>query len=457
MLPFFGSVKAWNITPSDIVKERPAPPPSTASSQMAKELAEVKSTVNNLTRDQYAIAIKWADGASSPTPPGHWNFIADSYVANANFTEVRASRVFALLDMALLDAAVARWDVKYFYFNPRPTQLDPSVKTDIPLPNFPSYESGHSAFSAAATAVLSYLFPSAADYFNGQAQEAAMSRLYAGIHYRSDIEVGLVHGQAIGGYTVRFAQQDGADPAAATTSKASQTLDGASFHSPVVPGSIAAVFQTGVGSTLSLANGIPLPTSLNGVSLTFNGSIPAPLFAAALNQANIQIPWELQGLSSANLTTLAADGSTATSAVPLSAFAPAIFSVNQQGTGQGVVTIANSSTLVALPGSIDGATTRAATKGDFITIYSVGLGPVNHPPATGAGGSSDASSTTLSPVAVLLNGTSVPAAFAGLAPGLVGIYQVNVQIPDSAPVGSGVAMTLSVGGANSNTVTIAIQ
>jgi uncharacterized protein (TIGR03437 family) len=164
----------------------------------------------------------------------------------------------------------------------------------------------------------------------------------------------------------------------------------------------------------------------------------------------------LQGLSSASLTTISATGASTTFPVPLSVFAPAIFSVNQQGTGPGLVTIANSNTLAATPGSIDGATTRAAAKGDFITIYCVGLGPVNNPPATGAA-TSDASSTTQSPVSVLLNGVSVPAAFAGLAPGSVGMYQVNVQIPDGAATGATVSLALSVGGAASNTVTIAIQ
>jgi len=81
----------------------------------------------------------------------------------------------------------------------------------IGLPNFPSYESGHSTFSAAADGVLSYLFPDGTAYFDEQMEEAAMSRLYGGIHYRSDIEVGKDHGKRIAGYTIRFAQQDGAE------------------------------------------------------------------------------------------------------------------------------------------------------------------------------------------------------------------------------------------------------
>jgi membrane-associated phospholipid phosphatase len=211
MLPFFGQVLGWMMSPSDIVNSRPGPPPSTSSQQMKDEMTEVQNAVKHLTRAQAATSYKWADGASSPTPPGHWNFIAEPYVAAANFSEVRAARALALLNMALHDAAVACWDTKYAYFNPRPTQMDPSVRTQIALPNFPSYESGHSVFSAAAATVLTYLFPNGAAQFASDRDEAALSRLYAGIHFRSDIEVGKTHGAVVGGFAVRFGQSDGAD------------------------------------------------------------------------------------------------------------------------------------------------------------------------------------------------------------------------------------------------------
>jgi hypothetical protein len=217
MLPLFGKVTAWMMTPADIVAERPGPPPSTSSSQMQQELAEVKSAVDNITREQIAIVYNWADGVSTPTPPGHWNFIAESYIAEANFSEVRAARALALLNMSQHDAAVACWDAKFTYYNPRPSQLDPGIRTVVGLPNFPSFTSGHSTFSAAAAEVLSYLFPSGAAYFADQRDEAAISRLYGGIHYRSDIEVGKDHGGRIAGYTVRFALQDGADGTGAQT------------------------------------------------------------------------------------------------------------------------------------------------------------------------------------------------------------------------------------------------
>ena len=211
MLPLFGRVRAWMMTPDDIVKERPGVPPSTSSPQMARELAEVKDTVTHLTREQLAIAYKWADGVSTTTPPGHWNFIAWPYVQESGFSEVRVARTFALLNMAMHDAAVSCWDAKYTYFNPRPSQLDPEIRTAVGLPNFPSYTSGHSTFSAAASNVLSYVFPAGAAYFDAQKEEAAISRLYGGIHYRSDIEVGKIVGRRVGDYTVRFAMHDGAD------------------------------------------------------------------------------------------------------------------------------------------------------------------------------------------------------------------------------------------------------
>jgi hypothetical protein len=220
MLPFFGlrtigptnlGVKAWMMTNANIVSERPLAPPPTSSDEMTKEVAEVKWYSENLTRERLSIVHKWADGAGTHTPIGHWNQIASKYIEDANFSEVRAARAFALLNIAEHDAAVGCWETKYYYFNPRPCQLDPSIKTATGVPNFPAYTSGHSTFSAAAATVLSYLFPNDAQYFNDQATEASLSRLYGGIHYRSDCQMGLDHGKRIAGYTINFAQADGSN------------------------------------------------------------------------------------------------------------------------------------------------------------------------------------------------------------------------------------------------------
>jgi hypothetical protein len=211
MLPNFGKVRAWNMSAAQIVAERPVAPPSTSSEEMQTQLREVKSFANNASREQLAIVHKWADGGGTYTPPGHWNDIAAEYVANARWSEVRMARAFALLNMALHDAGVGCWETKYFYFNPRPSQLDPSIKVKTGLPNFPSYTSGHSTFSGAAAAVLSFLFPANSQQFNDFAREASLSRLYGALHYRVDCEMGLAHGTKIGSYTIGFAIADGAN------------------------------------------------------------------------------------------------------------------------------------------------------------------------------------------------------------------------------------------------------
>ena len=210
MLPNFGLVRTWTMGPEEALAIQPPAPPSTGSEQMRIELQEVKRTVENLTRQQLAIAYKWNDGAGTYTPPGHWNDIAADHIRDARMSEVRAARAFALLNMAMHDAAVVCWSVKFQYFNPRPHQLDPTIRTVIGLPNFPAYPSGHSTFSAAAALVLSELFPARAADFAAMADEAGISRLYGGIHYRSDIERGREHGERVAGFALRVGRQDGA-------------------------------------------------------------------------------------------------------------------------------------------------------------------------------------------------------------------------------------------------------
>ncbi|HEV8504840.1 MAG TPA: vanadium-dependent haloperoxidase, partial [Chitinophagaceae bacterium] len=211
-LPLFGKVKAFLFDSATLVNEiRPGPPPSTSSQQFKDETAEVRYYTENVTRERMKIIDFWADGAATPTPPGHWNDIAAMDFLQQNFSEVRWARNMALLNMAMMDAAIACWDSKYTYFNPRPSQVDPKIRTLTGLPNFPSYISGHSTFSAAAATILGHLLPSRAAAYNSMAEEAEMSRLYGGIHYRSDIEVGYAVGQKVGSYAVQRAIADGAE------------------------------------------------------------------------------------------------------------------------------------------------------------------------------------------------------------------------------------------------------
>lgn len=105
------------------------------------------------------------------------------------------------------------WTIWFLYDNgsqPR-RDGDAAVRIDAGFNPRPSYFSGHSTFSAAAAEVLSYLFPQASSDVDAMKDEASISRLYSGVHYRSDIERGKEHGARVGGYTVRLAQQDGAN------------------------------------------------------------------------------------------------------------------------------------------------------------------------------------------------------------------------------------------------------
>ncbi len=209
MLPLYGKVTPFLFDTATVTALRPGPPPSTSSDQMKKETEEVYNYVKNPTKENNRIVLFWADGVGTCTPPGHWNAIAAEDFIKKNYSEVRWARNMALLNMALMDAAIVCWNTKYYYFNPRPAQLDPRIKTLTGTPNFPAYISGHSTFSGAAAAVLGYMIPERASAYSAMAEEASKSRLVGGIHYRADCEVGLKVGASVGAYAVNRGKGDG--------------------------------------------------------------------------------------------------------------------------------------------------------------------------------------------------------------------------------------------------------
>jgi hypothetical protein len=210
MLPMFGNVKLWNLNQQQRDSLRPDAPPAVGTAEFNKDLDEVRSIRRDRNSREWQIALIWADGVGTYTPPGHWNEIAAHRVAQAEMNELRVARTFSLLNMAMADAGICCWDTKAYYYTARPSQIDPSIKT-IGLPNFPSYTSGHSTFSGAAAAVLGYVFPGDKAQFDDMALEASNSRIYGGIHYRVDCEVGLRCGKSIGGFAVKFGQNDGSN------------------------------------------------------------------------------------------------------------------------------------------------------------------------------------------------------------------------------------------------------
>lgn len=207
MLPLWGQVRPWLM--SSGWQFRPSPPPPLSSPDYQAALQEVRRISDHRTPAQIAIAQFWADGNGTATPPGHWNAIASELIREHGLSELRAARALALMNMAEMDAGISCWDAKYTYWLIRPSQADPQIITAVPLPNFPSYTSGHATFSGAASAVLGYLFPDQRDRLNAMAQEASISRVYGGIHYRFDSEQGLKAGHAIAQLAIARGMTDG--------------------------------------------------------------------------------------------------------------------------------------------------------------------------------------------------------------------------------------------------------
>jgi membrane-associated phospholipid phosphatase len=193
----------------------------------------------NRSQEQTEIALFWSDGGGTSTPPGHWNQIAIDVTLDEQTELLETARTFALLNLAMADAGIAAWDAKYHYNVWRPIDAigmgdqDGNAATIgeshwLPLlktPPFPAYTSGHSAFSGAASTVLAALYGDATPFdsqsdahaapkqrpldpsqvatrhfesFSQAAEEAGLSRIYGGIHFRFDNIAGLALGRQIG-------------------------------------------------------------------------------------------------------------------------------------------------------------------------------------------------------------------------------------------------------------------
>jgi membrane-associated phospholipid phosphatase len=234
LLPHWGFLRPFCMSSSEHFL--PPGPPALTSSKYAADYNEIKAlgaaVGSTRTADQSQIALFWADGAGTETPPGHWNSIAQQVgAAQGNSLEDNA-RLFAMLNLAMADAAICAWDAKYTFDFWRPvtairngvldgnpaTDPDPTWSSFIVTPPFPDYVSGHSTFSGAAASILAMFFgtdnirfTTGSDFlpgvtrtfssFSAAAEEAAVSRLYGGIHFRSANDDGLHAGLAISAWT----------------------------------------------------------------------------------------------------------------------------------------------------------------------------------------------------------------------------------------------------------------
>jgi membrane-associated phospholipid phosphatase len=201
--PLGGIWHTWVLSSGDAL--RPPPPLAYDSPEKAAELQEIQTFTRTWQTNQKALYNQTFEGIFTG-----WYDTAHVRIFEYHLdtNPPRAARIYAAMSVAHYDAQIACWDAKYAYWAPRPFQLDPALVTLFPSPNHPSYPAAHGCASGAIITALAYFFPAEAASINARAGEAAFTRLWAGIHYRSDIETGLALGRAVAQKVIGHEQQN---------------------------------------------------------------------------------------------------------------------------------------------------------------------------------------------------------------------------------------------------------
>jgi membrane-associated phospholipid phosphatase len=207
IFPMAGTWKTWVLTSPD--QFRPPPPPAYDSEQEMAELAELKSFEHTPVTNANALFWEYASGGRRNY--WFWNDEADRLILSSSWADDAplTARAYALVNIAGYDSSVACWDAKYTYWAIRPFQLDPEFKPLFTTPNHPSYPAAHACLSFAMASVLANLFPADAEEVIALAQQAAESRIWAGIHFRSDVQAGMTLGQNVADAVIDHAMNDG--------------------------------------------------------------------------------------------------------------------------------------------------------------------------------------------------------------------------------------------------------
>ena len=164
-------------------------PPAVGSPQFLTALTEVRTIADTRTTAQVAIAVSW-NTSSGPFTAGALNLMTDTLILKRHVGELESARILAYANAATFDAQIACWDSKLTYWYPRPIHMDKAITMAIALPNHPSYPSGHSCMTASFFGVVGDALPTEKTRLDGLVDEAGMSRVYGGIHYRFDIDAG---------------------------------------------------------------------------------------------------------------------------------------------------------------------------------------------------------------------------------------------------------------------------
>lgn len=190
--PLAGSWQPWLLTVQS--EFRPPAPPAFDSEQVKAALNELKTFARTPKSNHRATYWEVNGGARVHTL---WNEIARTKLLETNASPAVAARVLAALNIAIADAATACWDAKYAFWYIRPSQLDAELKPLFPPPSHPSYPAAHGCLSTAGATVLAGVFADDRQRLLGLGKEAAEARIWAGIHYRFDIDAGQEIGRKV--------------------------------------------------------------------------------------------------------------------------------------------------------------------------------------------------------------------------------------------------------------------
>jgi uncharacterized protein (TIGR03437 family) len=243
---------------------------------------------------------------------------------------------------------------------------------------------------------------------------------------------------------------ESSEPLGCSAVRAAAAVHAATFaaRAPVAAGALVSIFGENMGpETPAGAAALPLPAELAGVQVMIGG-YPAPLVYVSAGQINCQVPWELAGQAGAAVVVRNGDAVSAALQLSLVAAAPGIFTRSIGGQLQAAALNADDS---------PNAPSAPARPGQAVQVFATGQGAVANPPATGAPAASSPFSETPAAPVVMIGDKQAAVAFSGLAPGLVGVWQVNVVIPADAPLGSAVPIQILYGGVASNSASLSIS
>jgi len=226
-------------------------------------------------------------------------------------------------------------------------------------------------------------------------------------------------------------------------------VNAASFQAPLTRGALASIFGSNLAGGIAGATQIPLPRTLGGVQVTVAGTL-APLVYVSPGQINFQVPFEAPITGNVAVVVMR-DGTPSTPQnAAMAEYAPGVFTYARNATTLDPVILHGGDNSLVTPSS-------PATANEILVIYATGAGSFDHPPATGNPASDTPVANTLVTPTVKIGGASAQVQFAGLTPGLVGLLQINIQLPATLPAGNSLPLVIAFGTSTAPIVNLAVR